>query len=119
MLKEHTLAYGEDIDLTKYENETRTTLNPSGTATSKTVRLRFACQWFQPTCPLQVWKHFEDGCSVRLLCPQKFSDKMWKMLSILEEEWGCMAGSNTYLTPKGTQVRPKYCKVHLHVDAAV
>ncbi|ETV71122.1 hypothetical protein H257_13520 [Aphanomyces astaci] len=86
MLKEHTLAYGEDIDLTKYENETRTTLNPSGTATSKTV-----------------WKHFEDGCSVRLLCPQKFSDKMWKMLSILEEEWGCMAGSNTYLTPKGTQ----------------
>ncbi|RHY15238.1 hypothetical protein DYB32_010776, partial [Aphanomyces invadans] len=52
---------------------------------------------------LPVWKHFEDGCSVRLLCPQKFSDKMWKMLSILEEEWGCMAGSNTYLTPKGTQ----------------
>ncbi|CAK4086749.1 unnamed protein product [Aphanomyces euteiches] len=86
MLKEHTLEYGEDIDLTKYVNETRTTLNPTGSAYPKTV-----------------WKHFDDGCSVRLLCPQKFSDKMWKMLSILEEEWGCMAGSNTYLTPKGTQ----------------
>jgi len=89
MLREHSLGYGEDIDLTKYEKETRYTMNPTGKsqATAKTV-----------------WKHFEDGCSVRLLCPQKFSDKMWKMLSILEEEWGCMAGSNTYLTPKGTQV---------------
>lgn len=40
---------------------------------------------------------------MRLLCPQKYSDGIWKMLSILEGEWGCMAGANTYLTPKGTQ----------------
>ncbi|OQR93849.1 nucleolar protein [Achlya hypogyna] len=86
MLREHTLEYGEDIDLTRYQNDVRTTLNPAGAATAKTV-----------------WKHFAEGCSVRLLCPQKFSDPMWKLLSILEEEWGCMAGSNTYLTPKGTQ----------------
>lgn len=86
ILKEHTLEYGADIDLTKYVDKTRHTLNPDGAATAK-----------------QVWKHFEDGCSVRLLCPQKFSDGIWKMLSILEGEWGCMAGSNTYLTPKGTQ----------------
>ncbi|EQC33644.1 hypothetical protein SDRG_08748 [Saprolegnia diclina VS20] len=86
MLREHTLEYGEDIDLTRYQNDVRTTLNPDGAAN-----------------PATVWKHFEQGCSVRLLCPQKFSDPVWKMLSILEEEWGCMAGSNTYLTPKGTQ----------------
>uniref|UniRef100_K3W7B3 Bifunctional lysine-specific demethylase and histidyl-hydroxylase n=1 Tax=Globisporangium ultimum (strain ATCC 200006 / CBS 805.95 / DAOM BR144) TaxID=431595 RepID=K3W7B3_GLOUD len=86
ILKEHTLEYGADIDLTKYVDHTRHTLNPDGAAT-----------------PKQVWKHFDDGCSVRLLCPQKFSDAIWKMLSILEGEWGCMAGSNTYLTPKGTQ----------------
>ena len=50
-----------------------------------------------------MWKNYKDGCSVRLLCPQKFCDKVWKLLSVLEEEWGCMAGSNTYLTPAGTQ----------------
>lgn len=86
ILKEHTLEFGQDLDLTKYVDNTRFTLNPDGAATPKTV-----------------WKHFDDGCSVRLLCPQKFSDAIWKMLSILEGEWGCMAGSNTYLTPKGTQ----------------
>ncbi|TMW60699.1 hypothetical protein Poli38472_000741 [Pythium oligandrum] len=86
ILKEHTMEYGADIDLTKYVDKTRYTLNPDGAATAKTV-----------------WKHFNDGCSVRLLCPQKFSDAIWKMLSILEGEWGCMAGSNVYLTPAGTQ----------------
>lgn len=86
ILTEHTLEYGADLDLTKYVDKTRLTLNPDGAATAK-----------------DVWKHFADGCSVRLLCPQKYSDGIWKMLSILEAEWGCMAGSNTYLTPKGTQ----------------
>ncbi|KAF1792161.1 Peptide methionine sulfoxide reductase [Phytophthora cactorum] len=35
--------------------------------------------------------------------PQKFSDDVWKLLATLEDEWGCMAGANTYLTPKNTQ----------------
>ncbi|GLE09294.1 hypothetical protein PINS_up020903 [Pythium insidiosum] len=86
ILKEHTLEYGADLDLTKYVDNTRHTLNPDGAATAKTV-----------------WKHYNDGCSVRLLCPQKFSDPMWKLLSILEGEWNCMVGSNVYLTPAGTQ----------------
>ncbi|ETI43131.1 hypothetical protein F443_11842 [Phytophthora nicotianae P1569] len=86
ILKTHTLEYGTDLDLTKYVDNTRHTLNPSGAATAK-----------------QVWKHYDDGCSVRLLCPQKFSDNVWKLLATLEDEWGCMAGANTYLTPKNTQ----------------
>lgn len=86
ILKTHTLEYGADLDLTKYVDSTRHTLNPSGSATAK-----------------EVWKHFDDGCSVRLLCPQKFSDDVWKLLATLEDEWGCMAGANTYLTPKNTQ----------------
>lgn len=86
VLKEHTLSYGQDVDLTKYVDDTRYTLNPSGAATAK-----------------QVWKHFDDGCSVRMLCPQKFCDSVWKLLSVLESEFGCMAGANTYLTPKNTQ----------------
>ncbi|CAH0518545.1 unnamed protein product [Peronospora belbahrii] len=86
ILQTHTLEYGTDLDLTKYVEGTRHTLNPSSSATAK-----------------QVWKHFDDGCSVRFLCPQKFSDTVWKLLATLEDEWGCMAGANTYLTPKNTQ----------------
>ncbi|TDH68665.1 hypothetical protein CCR75_004921 [Bremia lactucae] len=86
ILKTHTLEYGTDLDVTKYVDGTRHTLNPAGTATAK-----------------QVWKHFDEGCSVRLLCPQKFSDNVWKLLTTLEDEWGCMAGANSYLTPQGTQ----------------
>uniref|UniRef100_M4C072 Bifunctional lysine-specific demethylase and histidyl-hydroxylase n=1 Tax=Hyaloperonospora arabidopsidis (strain Emoy2) TaxID=559515 RepID=M4C072_HYAAE len=86
ILKTHTLEYGTDLDLTKYVDDTRHTLNPSSSATAK-----------------EVWKHFDDGCSVRLLCPQKFSDHVWKLLATLEDEWGCMAGANSYLTPKNTQ----------------
>ncbi|KAF4316426.1 hypothetical protein BBO99_00008056 [Phytophthora kernoviae] len=86
IFKTHSLQYGADLDLTKYVDNTRHTLNPDGAATAK-----------------QVWKHFDDGCSVRLLCPQKFSDDVWKLLAVLEDEWGCMAGANTYLTPKNTQ----------------
>ncbi|CAI5728392.1 unnamed protein product [Hyaloperonospora brassicae] len=86
ILKTHTLDYGTDVDLTKYVDDTRHTVNPSGSATAK-----------------QVWTHFDDGSSVRLLCPQKFSDSVWKLLATLEDEWGCMAGANSYLTPKNTQ----------------
>ncbi|RLN86358.1 hypothetical protein BBJ28_00004568 [Nothophytophthora sp. Chile5] len=86
ILKTHSLEYGADLDLTKYVDNTRYTLNPPSAATAK-----------------EVWKNFEDGCSVRVLCPQKFSDEVWKLLAVLEGEWGCMAGANTYLTPKGTQ----------------
>ncbi|CEG36622.1 bifunctional lysine-specific demethylase and histidyl-hydroxylase no66 [Plasmopara halstedii] len=86
ILKTHTLEYVADLDLTKYLDDTRHTLNPSGTATAN-----------------QVWQHFDEGCSVRLLCPQKYSDNVWKLLATLEDEWGCMAGANTYLTPKNTQ----------------
>lgn len=86
ILKTHTLEYGTDVDLTKYVDDTRHTLNPSSPATAK-----------------EVWKHFDEGCSVRLLCPQKYSDPVWKLLATLEDEWGCMAGANAYLTPKNTQ----------------
>ncbi|KAI9913342.1 hypothetical protein PsorP6_006681 [Peronosclerospora sorghi] len=87
ILTTHTLEYGTDLDLTKYVDQTRHTLNPSSsTATAEQVR-----------------RHFHDGCSVRLLCPQKFSDPVWHLLATLEDEWGCMAGANAYWTPHGTQ----------------
>ena len=87
IFKQHTLSYGQDVDVTKYIHGERTTLNPEGKATLK-----------------QIDEYLQDGASIRLLAPQQFSDPLWQILSVLEEEWGCMAGANTYYTPKGTQV---------------
>ncbi|CAM9206887.1 unnamed protein product [Ectocarpus sp. 13 AM-2016] len=50
-----------------------------------------------------VWQKFREGCSVRMPCPQKFSDPLHLLLSALEEEFGCMVGSNVYLTPPRSQ----------------
>ena len=50
-----------------------------------------------------VWEKFRQGCSLRMPCPQKFSDPLHRLLSALEEEFGCMVGSNVYLTPPRSQ----------------
>ena len=46
-----------------------------------------------------VWKHFDEGCTVRLLCPHMHCDPAHSLLSLMESELGCMVGSNAYLTP--------------------
>jgi lysine-specific demethylase/histidyl-hydroxylase NO66 len=46
-----------------------------------------------------VWANFEDGNTIRLLCPHQYSDSIHALLSTLELEWGCMVGANAYLTP--------------------
>lgn len=48
-----------------------------------------------------VWQNFDNGCSVRLLCPHKHSDEIHSLLSNMEYEFGCMVGANAYLTPGG------------------
>jgi len=40
----------------------------------------------------------QQGCSVRLLNPQTYSKNVWKMLSMLQEYFGCMAGANMLAT---------------------
>jgi len=86
LLRNRTLNYGANIDITKYQDGKRTTLNPKGLVEAT-----------------QVWSFFdEQGCSVRMLHPQQYCDSLWKMLSLLEEYWNCIAGCNAYLTPKGS-----------------
>ncbi|EGD79457.1 hypothetical protein PTSG_10023 [Salpingoeca rosetta] len=86
IVRQNYLKYGVNLDLTKYEDGERTTLNPDG-------RVR----------PNVMWAMFEDGCSVRVLNPQTFHQPVWKAISALQDYFGCMVGANTYLTPKGTQ----------------
>uniref|UniRef100_A0A3Q2TDY8 Bifunctional lysine-specific demethylase and histidyl-hydroxylase n=1 Tax=Fundulus heteroclitus TaxID=8078 RepID=A0A3Q2TDY8_FUNHE len=86
ILREENVQYGVNLDITSYINGKRETHNPPGRA-----------------LPFTVWDFYESGCSVRLLNPQAFSLTVWNVLSILQEQFGTMAGANVYLTPPGTQ----------------
>ena len=55
--------------------------------------------------PAQVWDFYNNGCSVRMLNPQTYSNSIYEMCASLQEFFGCFVGSNTYLTPAGTQGR--------------
>lgn len=50
-----------------------------------------------------IWANYSSGCTIRLLCPQKYNDQVHALLSTLEDEFGCMVGANAYLTPGGCQ----------------
>ncbi|XP_040920422.1 ribosomal oxygenase 1 isoform X2 [Toxotes jaculatrix] len=86
ILREEDVQYGVNLDVTSYTNGKRETHNPPGRA-----------------LPFTVWDFYESGCSLRMLNPQAFSSTVWNVLSILQEQFGSMAGANIYLTPPGTQ----------------
>ncbi|XP_022073138.2 ribosomal oxygenase 1 isoform X2 [Acanthochromis polyacanthus] len=86
ILREEDVQYGVNLDVTSYTNGKRETHNPLGRA-----------------LPFTVWDFYESGCSLRMLNPQAFSSTVWNVLSILQEQFGSMAGANVYLTPPGTQ----------------
>nr|CCA22892.1 nucleolar protein putative [Albugo laibachii Nc14] len=88
ILEDHSLEYINDVDVARYIDGTRETWLPekSGIASGK-----------------DVWTKYAEGWSIRLLCPQQYSDRLWRLLSILESEFGTMMGANTYLTPPRAQ----------------
>lgn len=110
MLHNHPMAYGRDLNVTKYTMDL---------ATGKQRRLTLdrlpktdddnhdeddhdegdkQVEYIEAR-PGEVWKHYGEGCTVRLLCPHQYSDSVQALLSLLEVEWGCMVGANAYLTP--------------------
>ncbi|KAG1660597.1 hypothetical protein FOA52_003028 [Chlamydomonas sp. UWO 241] len=44
-----------------------------------------------------------DGYTFQVLQPQRFSDRVWRLVSALEAQVGCLVGVNVYLTPPKTQ----------------
>ena len=88
ILRDNSLEYGENIDLTFYNPATgkKERHNPEGRAR-----------------PAVVWDSYNEGCSVRVLNPHTYSETVWKLLSTLQEYFGSLVGANTYLTPPGSQ----------------
>lgn len=80
------VQYTRDIDITKYVNGVRKTFNPSGRADME-----------------RVWAKIRSGCSLRVLRPQEYSDRVCSMLALMDEFFGCVSGANAYLTPGSSQ----------------
>lgn len=49
----------------------------------------------------ELWALYKDGYTVRLLCPQKFHDPLWSLLSSLEFEFSSRVGCFADYTPPG------------------
>ncbi|XP_068731298.1 ribosomal oxygenase 1-like [Montipora capricornis] len=86
ILRQRSVQFSVNLDVTSYKNGVRETHNPKGRALAPVV-----------------WDFYENGCSVRLLNPQAFSRSVWKLTSLLQEYFGCFVGANIYLTPPGSQ----------------
>ncbi|BFZ12280.1 hypothetical protein BsWGS_15319 [Bradybaena similaris] len=86
ILRQENVQWGVNLDATSFINDKRETHNQSGRAHAPVV-----------------WDMYQAGCSMRLLNPQTYSRNVWKVLSVLQEYFGCYVGANVYLTPAGTQ----------------
>lgn len=65
LLSDKQLRYGQDVDVTIVgEDGVRQTLNPDGLVDAEFVKEKFV----------------KDGCSIRLLHPQRFSDPLWSLM---------------------------------------
>lgn len=95
MTKDHPLYFAQDLNVTKYQKDKdgvkrRITLDKlSNSGGDQAVRVDAD----------ELWSNYDEGCTVRLLCPHKHSDNIHALLSTLELELQCMVGANAYLTP--------------------
>ena len=115
MMAKCSLRYGRELNVTRYadagdgsKTKRRITLDlPPKRVKKKSGKSSSYGQEeeedLQPVVadPRDVWSNFASGCTVRLLCPHLHSDSVHSLLSTLELEFGCMVGSNAYLTPGG------------------
>ncbi|KAA0165373.1 hypothetical protein FNF31_02035 [Cafeteria roenbergensis] len=81
------LTYEDDLDVTSYKDGKRSTHNGTGV-----VPLSAALDNLE-----------NRGRSLRMLCPHAHLRPIYGLLSALEDGFGAFTGSNSYLTPAGTQ----------------
>uniref|UniRef100_A0A1B0CIU9 Bifunctional lysine-specific demethylase and histidyl-hydroxylase n=1 Tax=Lutzomyia longipalpis TaxID=7200 RepID=A0A1B0CIU9_LUTLO len=86
VLRNESVLFTENVDITSYTNGERKTLNGTGRAIAT-----------------NVWESYNEGCSVRFLNPQIFFKEIHLMDATLQEYFECMVGSNMYLTPPNSQ----------------
>lgn len=95
LLKTQQLQYGTNVDVTSYTDGKRSNLNHNGKEGTAEPQVASAST---------VMRRFErEGCSVRILHPQRWVEPVYKLLSFLEDELRSPVGCNAYLTPASSQ----------------
>ena len=95
LLKTQQLQYGTNVDVTSYTAGKRRNLNHNGKEGTADPEVASATT---------VMKRFDqEGCSVRILHPQRWVEPVYKLLSFLEDELRSPVGCNAYLTPASSQ----------------
>ncbi|KAL7463862.1 hypothetical protein ACHAXS_004213 [Conticribra weissflogii] len=129
MIRRNKLRYGLDLNVTQYTDalgnglKHRITLDPppkkrkhrSSTPDrddDDDDNLEYAI-----ANPQDIWSNVDTShCTLRLLRPHEHNDSIHTMLSLLESEFGCMVGSNAYLTPLHSQgFAPHYDDVDVFI----
>lgn len=100
ILRHQRVVWGKNLDVVSYkEEEGRQTHNLEGRAVGPVV-----------------WDFYNNGCSIRMINPQTFSESVWRECATLQEFLGSMVGANVYLTPPGTQgFAPHYDDVEVFI----
>jgi lysine-specific demethylase/histidyl-hydroxylase NO66 len=107
MMETKAMYYGRDLNVTRYEKshkdgvKRRVTLDLVKAGKSSNEASDDVEDTHVRSNPEIVWSQYEQGCTVRLLCPHQHAESVHSLLSLLELEMGCMVGSNAYLTPPG------------------
>lgn len=86
MLRNESIQFTKNIDVTSYVDEKRETHNPEGRAH-----------------PHLVWDFYLNGCSIRLLNPQTYIPRLHLLNATLQEFFNSFVGANAYLTPPDSQ----------------
>lgn len=122
LLQREDLSYTYNVDVIKYDGQVRTCytlpgLGKTGNAgmlmTSYVLQERANYNYNQNrnasgdiADPDVVWARYsQDGCSVRLLHPQRWFEHLADTLAKLEEVFSSCVGCNAYLTPANSKVR--------------
>ncbi|KNC48430.1 lysine-specific demethylase NO66 [Thecamonas trahens ATCC 50062] len=103
LLSEHEVPYGYNLDVTKVDSRGRRSDHngePGEIAKLSDV----------------LAAYHNDGCSVRIVHPEKYDPPMLTLLARLQEAFRATMGANIYLTPAGTQgFAPHYDDVDVFV----
>ena len=102
IIKSHSILYG--LDVTTSQIKTRyDTKSPDGDEEDEEEEVLIEAK------ESELWEHYKGGYSIRLLCPQKFHDPLWSLLSVLEFEFGTRVGCCVDLIPpNGQGFKPRY-----------
>lgn len=108
IINQNVLNLGTHINVTKYKSNALMLLKKSGGKKDKEDTFNFVNEndyevteeAFELTSSL-IWQHAKKGNVLQLLCPEKYSDSIWKYVSYLEGFVNAKVYCQAYFIPAG------------------